>query len=268
MQAQNLPAPFDTELTTTHIEIVSNPDIQYLFNKPATIIVAGHANLSSYQVHLDDLFHTFAATLKTNLETQTNHTARLSLLEEARFALNEFLHEFKFESADKIGATLTFSHRIELPPGYQIPELYVRAVISEFLELQRRMLEKAVRFIDLQMRLVRAQDDAQRNVQNTGMIQTLNGIVQMMVAERQPAATDPTTRKITWDGSAHEFVMHFHNLIESRTLYLDHKHKQDTDPIVSLLHAAFRITKAKGDGEISEGTLKTYFKKYRADGRF
>jgi hypothetical protein len=112
------------------------------------------------------------------------------------------------------------------------------------------------------MRLLRAENiDGKDNVQ-LALVNTLAGLVQNM--QTSPTTPEPQKTKIAWNGSAQEFVAHFAPLIFSRKLFLEAEHKLDTDPIVKILHQTFFIRKAKGDGEITAGTLRTYFKEFNA----
>lgn len=90
-------------------------------------------------------------------------------------------------------------------------------------------------------------------------------IVQNMVPLKvQDALTQPEEikgddDKIRWAGTPKQFVQTFQPLIINGTL--KYKGNSDVEPIVRILYNTFRIDKAKGGGEISVGTLSTYFKK-------
>ena len=53
-------------------------------------------------------------------------------------------------------------------------------------------------------------------------------------------------------------------MITDRSIYLNKESESDTEPIVKLLFDTFEIKKTKGDGELTVGSLSTYFKEYNA----
>lgn len=75
---------------------------------------------------------------------------------------------------------------------------------------------------------------------------------------------EPKRQKIKWNGTPKEFVELFAPLITDRNIYLNKESASDTEPIVKLLFDAFEIGKLKGEGDISIGSLSTYFKDYNA----
>ena len=92
------------------------------------------------------------------------------------------------------------------------------------------------------------------------------GNANIPLTKTQSDIQSQNNKKITWNGSVQEFVHHFANLIIEKKIFLNSEHKSETDPIVKYLYKYFYIKKDIGDkGEISEGSLSTYFKKYRQE---
>lgn len=262
MNQNNLPAIFSGEFAKPVVEIITNADIRDLFGIPASVLFQGCNNTAEYQLRIDEFFREFTSWLDAELESDQSSQQKLSRLEQMRFAVDEYLRSFNWNLEKQSGLNLLYNTRVDIKAWDTEYTIYIQAVVSGFLEIQHRTLERTVRYLDLRMRLLRAEKDEGKDDIQMTLVSTLAGLVQNM--QTSPNVPEPGKTKIVWNGSAQEFVAHFAPLIQSRQLFLEAKHKLDTDPIVKILHQTFFIRKAKGDGEVSAGTLRTYFKEFNA----
>ncbi len=265
--------PFESllaSLSQAEVYESHDADISDLFGVPSMVTFNGAMDHDEYKADISNKVREFQHQLSTHLETLPSQASRVQLLSEIHFELSEIHQDFFQKSIGKKDQLITIPANRNVKYtwyGEDAPPPIIEVRVARFVRTQQAAVERLIRYAEHKINLIHASANLIESDQRTEFFFNLN---QLNSADRLLENGQETvpTQKVQWNGGRKEFVQLFAELIKTGKLGLGPDNTSDTEPIVRLLHSWFYIPKSKGEGEISAGTLSTYFKKFNSGEEF
>lgn len=265
--------PFESllaSLSQAEVYESHDADISELFGVPCMVTFNGSSDHDEYKSEIFRRVKDFQKELSAHLKALPSQASKTLLLQETQFELGELQREFYQKSIGKKDQLITIPARQNVKYtwyGEDEPLPIIEVRVARFVRTQQWALERLIRYTDNWINMIHVNSNLHESDHRTALLANLSQLnsADRFVENGQAALPQ---QKIRWNNGRQSFVQLFAELIKTGKLGLGPDNTSDSEPIVRLLHSWFYIPKSKGEGEISAGTLSTYFKKFNSGEEF